>query len=86
MKVTYHDFYCLNCGNKSYTLPRKVNKLHGKEHFKGLWCPKCKAMVNHIELNEFDDKETFLQDFQQGKYFDVAAESFIHYMESDVLW
>ena len=38
----FHDFYCINCGNKSYTLPRKTSKLKEQFHRKLLFCPKCK--------------------------------------------
>lgn len=59
-----HDFYCLKCGNKNYTLFRKKSRLRETFHRKTLYCPHCRKSINHIETkNEgeaFDFKESFL--------------------------
>ena len=47
----FHDFYCINCGNKSYTLPRKTSKL--KEQFPDILCDNIDNCENNEELREF---------------------------------
>ena len=67
-RIEIHDFYCLNCGQKSMSLPRQRNHLHGKFHRKKLYCPLCKTTVNHIEVRSEDERWEFLEDFKGGVY------------------
>lgn len=74
-KVEMHDFYCLNCGQKSLTLPRKIGRQYKSGHRKKLYCPHCHTEVNHIECkNDFDVWE-FKQAFEAGEFQEEAKES-----------
>lgn len=77
-KYETHDFYCLNCGEKSIPIMRKEGRQHGAMHRKKLWCWKCKMEINHIECRSFEEIETFKQNFIEGVYKDEAAESISH--------
>ena len=74
-QMNFHDFYCLNCGQKSMTLPRKKGWQHGAMHRKKLYCPHCKIELNHIEIRNPEEKMKFLEDFKNGVYKDEAEES-----------
>lgn len=52
-KVTYSDFYCLQCLNKM-TLPRKNSRQREKNHLKSIYCIHCKGYVNHYEVRDCD--------------------------------
>lgn len=52
-KVTYSDFYCLQCTNK-ITLPRKNSRQREKNHLKSIFCIHCKGYVNHYEVRDCD--------------------------------
>lgn len=67
-KIEIHDFYCLNCGQKSMSLPRQRNHLHSKFHRKKLYCPRCKVEINHIEVRSEEERWEFLEDFEGGAY------------------
>lgn len=70
-----HDFYCLDCGQKSLTLPRQSGHLHKKFHRKKLYCRNCKCYINHIECrNDFEVWE-FEDKWRNGTYIDEAAAS-----------
>ena len=73
-KIEYHDFYCLNCGNK-YTLPRKSNRRKEAMHRKVLYCPFCKQEVNHVEIKSYAEREIFLDNFKKGLYVEECKAS-----------
>lgn len=75
MKCETHDFYCINCGRKGIPVMRKCNHLHAKDHRKKLYCPWCKAEINHVECRSFYDIEKFKEDFANGLYRQEAEES-----------
>lgn len=69
-----HDFYCINCGQRTMTLPRNVAKKKERFHRKKLYCPHCKITINQIECrNEFEGCE-FKQDFEAGVYKDECEQ------------
>lgn len=70
-----HDFYCLNCGNKSYPIARKRSHLHEKNHRKKLYCLNCKKEVNHIEVRNYEEQQDFLERFKNGEFIEEAKES-----------
>ena len=71
----FHNFYCINCGNRGIPIARAGNKLKGKNHRKLMYCPTCKHTVNHIECRNQFEVEEFLEDFKNGVYEDeVRAE------------
>lgn len=80
-----HDFYCINCGKKSIPLSRKVGHQHASNHRKKMYCPFCKVTVNHVEVKNYDEKETFLEKFANGE-FKAEAEESIENCETDTLW
>lgn len=69
------DFYCLNCGKRGIPLMRKKSHLRSGGHRKKLYCPYCKMEVNHIEIRNFNEKEQFIKDFNEGKFIEEAKES-----------
>ena len=71
-QVIFHDLYCINCGNKSYTLPRKTSKLKEQFHRKLLFCPKCKKEINHIECRNDEEALMFKEAFNNGEYKEEA--------------
>lgn len=70
-----HEFYCMNCGNRSYSLPRKQNKMKEKFHRKALFCPHCKCDVNHIECRNDEEILEFKEAFENGDYAEEATNS-----------
>ena len=74
-KMIWHDFYCLLCGKKSLTLPRKDSKKKEKFHRKKLYCLNCQCEVNHIELKNEAEIFEFKQDFEDGIFVEEALES-----------
>ena len=80
-----HDFYCLNCGKKSIPLPRKSGHQHARNHRKRLYCPNCKQEVNHIEIKNEEDRQQFLEKFENGEYIEEAKES-IEECKNSSLW
>lgn len=84
-KYETHDFYCMNCGKKGISIPRKVGKMHGAFHRKKLWCPWCKNEVNHIECRTLEEVEEFKFNFENGVYFDEKEES-LCYVRTERVW
>ena len=82
-----HDFYCINCGEKVFTIPRKVNHKHAKHHRKKLWCPWCGMEVNHVECRNDSEVYEFKRAFEAGEYKEEVQESlnFIN-KEKNLLW
>ena len=70
-----HDFYCLNCGNRNYTLLRQFGRLREKWHRKVLYCPVCKVNINHIECRNDSEAEEFKQAFKEGTFIEEAEDS-----------
>lgn len=75
MNYVSHDFYCIKCGQKSIPLPRKKRKLHGRLHRKKLYCPICQLYINHVEIRNDEDKEEFMELFEQGCFLKEIEES-----------
>lgn len=73
-----HDFYCINCGQRSLPIVRRRSLQHEKFHRKKLYCPWCKMTVNHIECKNDEEAYEFKQAFKNGEYIQEAAESIEH--------
>ena len=73
-----HDFYCLRCGQPGIPVMRKLGKQHGSFHRKRLYCPHCKVEINHVEVRNQEEKEQFLEAFNNGEYKNEAEESLCH--------
>ena len=69
-QVVIHDFYCIKCGQKGISLPRKRGELHGANHLKKMYCPHCQTVVNHVECKNELDAYQFKEDFLAGKYLE----------------
>ena len=69
----FHDFYCINCGQKGIPLTRQQSHQRGAFHRKLMYCYHCQHTVNHIECRNEIEKAQFLLDFAEGKYKEEAA-------------
>ena len=74
-KYETHEFYCLRCGKPGIPVMRKVGKQHGEFHRKKLYCPTCRMELNHMEIRNQQEKEYFLEGFNNGEYRQEAEES-----------
>lgn len=83
-KFETHDFYCVCCGQKGLPITRKLAKKREKFHRKKLWCYRCKLEVNHIEITNQEEKEMFMEAYENGEYREEAAES-LCYVRSERL-
>ena len=63
-----HTFYCIQCGQKTFDLQRKVNHRHAKHHLKKLWCPHCKATINCVECRNDEEVYEFKEKWLAGEY------------------
>ena len=50
LEMESSDFFCTQCGNKSYSLFRKKSKQREPGHLKKLYCPTCMKEYNHVEI------------------------------------
>ena len=74
-KYEAHDFYCLNCGQKTLPVHRKKGQERGAFHRKRLWCVHCKAEINCVEIRNQQEKEKFLEAYENGEFREEAANS-----------
>ena len=74
-KMRFNDFYCISCGNKSLTLPRKESFKHERFHRKKLYCYRCQMEINHVECQNEEDAYNFKLDFEDGVYDNEKEES-----------
>lgn len=72
---TFHSFYCISCGKKSFELPRSNGKLKKRFHRKKLYCPHCGFSVNHVECRDDFDAWEFEEKWKSGDYILEAMES-----------
>jgi hypothetical protein len=70
-----HDFYCIQCGNKTLPVLRSFASKKERFHRKKLWCCTCKCEINCVEITTLAEKEQFMEEFQDGKYREEAEES-----------
>lgn len=70
-----HDFYCMKCGNRNYSLYRPRSRLHERFHRKTLYCPNCKIELNHIECSDDEEAFDFKIAFEEGAFIEEAEES-----------
>lgn len=73
-----HSFYCINCGHKGIPLPRKSSYKYKKSHRKRMYCPFCRHTVNHIECQNSEEVNIFMQQFLNGD-FKAEAEEELEY-------
>ena len=73
--LVLHDFYCIKCGQKNLTIPRRDRRLHGKFHRKRLYCFHCGEEINCIECRSDEEVAEFKEMFERGDFKDEAEES-----------
>ena len=74
-KTDLHTFYCINCGNKGFDIPRDHGHQHKNMHRKKLYCIYCKEEWNHVECKDMWDVEEFKENFVNGVYKNEVEES-----------
>ena len=72
-----HDFYCLQCANKTLPVLRSFAKQKEKFHRKKLWCPHCKTEINCVEITTMEEKEIFMEAYNNGEFREEAENSLI---------
>lgn len=70
-----HEFYCIDCGNKSFSIPRSEGRLKKRFHRKKLYCLNCKCLINHVECRDDLDAYEFRTKWLAGYYIQEAAKS-----------
>ena len=70
-----HDFYCLDCGNKTFSIPRSEGRLKKRFHRKKLYCLNCKCLINHIECRDDLEAYEFRRNWEAGEYIQEATNS-----------
>lgn len=84
-KFEMHDFYCLQCANKTIPVARKLSQRRERFHRKKLWCPHCKTEINCIEITTQEEKEKFMEAYKNGEYKEEAEES-LHNVRNSWQW
>lgn len=84
-KYEEHKFWCINCGRSGIPVRRKVGFQHGKDHRKKMWCPWCKAEINHVETRNLDEEFKFREAFNNGSFTEEAQES-LDYVRLSSFW
>jgi hypothetical protein len=85
-KYNFHDFYCLKCGQKTYSLPRPCGHQRPRGHYKKLYCPFCKVEINNIEITSEDELWDFRINFEEGGYIEDAEISEMYCKEEKVMY
>lgn len=70
-KSTISDFFCVECGNKGISCPRKNGQQREAGHLKKLYCIFCQKETNHAEVKPFGSsytKEDFDLEFSTGRF------------------
>ena len=79
MRYISNKFFCINCGKETIPLARKKSKLHTKFHRKKLYCPWCKETLNCIEIRSDEEKDEFIELFENGAFKEEAQKSIEFY-------
>ena len=86
IKNEIHDFYCMKCGNKVYSIPRPVSHQYKKHHRKKLWCPWCGMTLNCVECRNDSEIYDFKMMFEDGEFEEELKESLTHIEEENKIW
>lgn len=73
MTVAKSDFYCVNCGKRTMTIPRPKSLIRPAFHRKKLYCPWCKETYNCVECRNDAEAYEFRLDFEDGLYKEEAV-------------
>lgn len=74
-KYITNDFYCINCGNPTLPVARKVGNARERFHRKKLWCYHCKTEINCVEVKNQEEKEIFKEMYENGDFRAEAEDS-----------
>ena len=74
MKAEEHRFFCINCGQETFSVWRGTNKLRKKNHRKKLWCIHCQKELNMVECRDIEDVLKFKEAFNNGEFKEEAEE------------
>lgn len=80
-KYEMHDFYCMNCGKKSMSIPRLRGRFREVGHKKVMYCPHCKETVNMVECRNDEEAYNFKLDFEEGLFKEEAQNSISYIKE-----
>lgn len=77
---TMSDFYCTQCGKKTFSLPRQASAQREPGHLKNLYCIFCKQTNNCVEIRPFSKYtiDDFLFELEQ-KNFTIEGQRLIPY-------
>lgn len=67
-KLISHDFYCIHCGNKGINVMRNDGQMRKKGHLKNLYCIHCHKITRHYEVYDSEDKNKFIEKFNNGDF------------------
>lgn len=64
------QFYCTQCGSKSFPIIRKKGKMREAGHLKKIYCFKCGVQTNHAEVRPYTkyDYEAFKLEYEYGNF------------------
>ena len=82
MRGEIHRFFCIGCGKEGIPLFRRAGFEKSSLHRKKLYCAWCKQTVNHVEIRNDQEKESFLESFAQGAFLEEFAES-VEYIKKE---
>ena len=65
-----NEFYCTQCGNRGFSIPRKIGKEREAGHLKKMYCLNCHKEQNFVECKPFTkyDKKDFIVEFEYGNF------------------
>ena len=70
--ITDNEFYCTCCGQKGFSIVRRIGAEREAGHLKKLYCLNCKEEKNFVECKPYTkyDKEDFITEFEYGNFDD----------------
>lgn len=68
MTFNISEMYCVYCGNKGITIPRRNGRYKEPGHLKKLYCVHCKTETNHVEIRPFCSDYNY-EDFKLEKEY-----------------
>lgn len=65
-----NEFYCTQCGNRGFSIPRKIGKEREAGHLKKMYCLNCHKEQNFVECKPFTKYEyhQFLEEFYGNNF------------------
>ena len=84
--MVQHDFYCIKCGKRNYTLLRKIGQLKEKFHRKVLYCPTCGLDLNHVECRNDEEAFDFKDAFEKGEFLEEVNQEYEFLTEQNKMY